>query len=157
MFIGGHMAIRSQVAEDLRLAALAGRHRMRVGIARAQGLGHARMYAGYSGIRAGIERQSFRFMLVSPWMGVMILLAALSLALWLPALAWLAVNRQWIAAMAFALLPSLLLRFWYRSLARALLAPLAIYGLLPILARSLVSALAGKPITWKGRTFRAVS
>lgn len=149
MFVGGHGAAAAQLVEDVKLAALAQRHRLKIGIANAAGLGHARMYAGYSGIRGGIERHAFRFTVVSPWIGVSVFAAALAMTLWLPALAWLAKDRHWIAMAGFAILPVLLLRSWY--------APLAIYGMLPILLRGLLSALAVKPLSWKGRAVRAVS
>jgi Glycosyl transferase family 2 len=157
VFLGTHGAAAGQLVEDVKLASLAQRHRLRYAIARANGLGHARMYAGFSGIRAGIERHAFRFMVVRSWIGVSILLAALFIALWLPLLVWLIADREFIAAAAFAVLPAALLRSWYGSWPRALLAPLAIYGMLPMLARGLVSALTGRSITWKGRTVRAVS
>lgn len=149
MFLGGHDAVAAQLVEDVKLATLALRHRLKIGIAHAGELGHARMYAGYGGIRKGIERHAFRFLAVSPWIGVSILLAALSMALWLPLLAWLAKDQHWAAAAVFAILPIALLRSWY--------APIAIYGMLPVLARGVVSALTDKPIPWKGRTVRAVS
>ncbi len=157
MFLGAHGAVGGQLVEDVKLTLLAQRHQLKCAIARATGLGHARMYAGLPGIRTGIERHAFRFMLVSQWIGVSIVLAALIVALWLPLLVWLAAHRHFMAAAVFAFLPSVLLRFWYGSWPRSLWAPLAIYGMLPILARGLVSALIGKPIVWKGRTVRAVS
>lgn len=157
IFLGTHGAVVTQLVEDLKLTVLAQRHRLRFAVARASDLGHVRMYAGYSGIRRGIERHAFRFILVSSWIGVSILVAALWLALWLPVLAWLAVDRRFLFAAAFALLPSALLGSWYGNWPQSLLAPLAIYGMLPILARGLLSALTGKPILWKGRTVRAVS
>jgi glycosyltransferase involved in cell wall biosynthesis len=149
LFLGGHGAAAAQLVEDVKLATLAQRHRLKISIASAAGLGHARMYRGYSGIRNGIERHAFRFAVVSPWLGISIFVAALAMTLWLPALLWLAKDRQWIAAALFALLPAALLRSWY--------VPLAIYGMLPILLRGLISILAVKPILWKGRTVRAVS
>lgn len=156
-FIGTHNAVATYLTEDVKLSMLAARHRLELSTARAPGLGHVRLYQGYAGIHSGIERHAFRFMLVNPMIGGTIILAALLTALWLPALAWLIVDRQWIAAVAFALVPTLLLRPWYTSWVKALLAPLAAYWILPSLLRGLVSALFGRPIRWKGRTVRAVS
>jgi hypothetical protein len=156
-FIGGHGAVVAHLTEDIKLSMLAERHRLKVATARAPGLGHARMYQGYAGLRNGIERQAFRFMMVNPAIGIVIILAALAAALWLPMLGWLAWDRQWIAAAIFALVPSLLLLPWYPGWWSALLAPAAIYWILPPLARGLFSALFGKPVRWKGRTVRAVS
>jgi glycosyltransferase involved in cell wall biosynthesis len=157
MFLGTHGAVVSQLVEDVKLTFLAQRHRLRYEVVRATDLGHARMYNGFSGVWTGIERHAFRFMIVSPWIGITILLAALAVALWLPALIWLTADREFVAAAVFAFLPAVLLRSWYGSWPRSLLAPLAIYGILPILARGFLSALAGKPVAWKGRIVRAVS
>jgi glycosyltransferase involved in cell wall biosynthesis len=156
-FIGGHRAVISQLAEDLKLTMLAERHRLKWAIARGSGLGHVRMYEGYRGLRAGIRRHAYRFAMVSPVIGITILLAAFAATLWLPALAWLVWDRQWIAAGVFALLPTVILRSWHPSWWSAMLAPLAIYWILPVLIGGLVSAVFGKPVEWKGRTVRAVS
>jgi len=155
-FLGTHIAIVTHLVEDVKLPALAERHRLKMAIARAPGWGTRRMYAGFRGIYRGIERHAFRFMVVSSMIGILILLVAFWAALWLPLLAWLCWDRQWIAAGIFALLPMMALRPWYPNWLRALFAPLAIYGLLPALLRGLTSAIRGKAIVWKGRTVRAV-
>jgi glycosyltransferase involved in cell wall biosynthesis len=156
-FLGGHNAVVAYLTEDVRLAKLAERHRLKLATARATGLGHARMYQGYAGVRDGIRRQAFRFMLVNPMIGIVIICSAVLAALWLPTLAWLIWRKQWIPAGIFALVPTLLLRPWYRNWGTALLAPVAVYAILPALARGLLAALFGKPVQWKGRTVRAVS
>jgi glycosyltransferase involved in cell wall biosynthesis len=157
LFIGGHGAVLTQLSEDVKLTRLAERHRLALAVARASHLGHVRLYTGYAGIRAGIERQAFRFMALPSTVGVAILLAALSAALWLPVLAWLLWDRQWIAAAAFFAVPTFLLLPWYPHKRTALLAPLAIYWILPVLAAAFLSAVFGRPVEWKGRTVRAVS
>ena len=156
-FLGTHIAVVTHLAEDVKLTSLAARHRLKLAIVRAPGLGRRRYYEGFRGIYRGIERHAFRFMVVNWMIGGVILLAALCSASWLPLLAWLAWDKQWIAAALFALLPVVTLRPWYRNWLSALSAPLAIYLILPALARGLVSAVRGKPISWKGRTVRAVS
>ncbi len=155
-FIGGHGAVITQISEDVKLTRLAERHRLKFAVARAPGLGHARLYQGYRGVRAGIERQASRFLALPSIVGITILLAAFLAALWLPLLGWLAWERRWIAAGIFCAAPSLLLWSWYRRWS-ALLAPLAIYWILPALIAGLLSALLGRPMEWKGRTVRAVS
>ncbi len=151
-FVGGHGAVLTNLIEDVKLAALAERHRMKFGVARAAHLGHVRMHAGLDGLREGFTRNAFRFMVVSPWIGVRILLAALAMALWLPALIWLCLDEHWVVAAIFALAPSVMLRSWYRSSAGALLAPFGIYGMLPILGGGMVAAFTASPVEWKGRT-----
>jgi glycosyltransferase involved in cell wall biosynthesis len=157
IFLGTHVAVITQLAEDVKLTTLAERHRLKLAIARAPGLGHRRLYDGFRGIRKGMERHAYRFMLVSPWIGASILTAAVVAALWLPLLGWLIWDGSWLAATVFAGLPIVTLRPWYESWRRAPLAPLAIYWILPVLGRGLISAVFGKPLEWKGRTVRAVS
>jgi GT2 family glycosyltransferase len=151
-FVGGHSAVLTQLIEDVKLAGLAQRHRMKFGLARAAHLGHVRMHAGLDGLRDGFTRNAFRFILVTPWIGARILLAALSMALWLPALVWLCLDKHWVVAAIFALAPSVLLRSWYQSSAGALLAPFGIYRMLPILGRGIVAVFTDSPVEWKGRT-----
>ena len=142
-FVGGHAAVLTNLFEDLKLAALAQRHRMKFAVARTD-LGHV-------GIDPqDFERNAHRFTEVSPRIGILILLAALSCALWLAALAWLLIERQWIAAAACGLVPLLVLLQWYRGL-RVLLAPLGIFGMIPVLARGFVAAVTGHAVEWKGR------
>jgi glycosyltransferase involved in cell wall biosynthesis len=156
-FMGGHGAVVTQIAEDVKLTHLAERHRMKLAIARAPGLGHVRLYQGYRGVRDGIRRQAFRFMVVHSMIGLTILLLAFAATLWLPLLAWLIWDRQWIAACIFGVAPTLLLLPWYPRWWIALLAPAAIYWILPALISGLFSAIFGWPIEWKGRRVRAVS
>ena len=154
-FIGGHTSALTSLIEDVKLASVAQMHRMKIGIARAPKLGHARMQIGLPGIWSGFERNAFRFMVVSPWIGITILITAFSLALWPPVLVLLLRAHHPIAAVAFALLPIALLWPWYRrGYGRGLgvlFAPLAIYGMLPVLAHAFLSAFTGRRIEWKGR------
>jgi hypothetical protein len=147
-FLGGHAALLNTMADDVKLAALAMQHRLKFSTARAEKLGHAR----FRDPGATFRRSAFRFLLLSPWIGIAIAAAALASALWLPALAWLVANREWVAAGVFALLPSMLTLGWYGNAGRALLAPIAIYAMLLILLRGLAGAVAGRRVTWKGRT-----
>ena len=142
-FVGGHAAVLTNLFEDLKLAALAQRHRMNFAVART-GLGHVRIDP------QDFERNAHRFTEVSPRIGILILLAALSCALWLAALAWLLIDRQWLAAAACGLVPLFLLLQWYKG-PFVLLAPLGIFGMLPILARGFVAAVTGRAVEWKGR------
>ena len=142
-FIGGHAAVLTSLFEDLKLAALAQRHRLKLAVART-GLSHVRIDP------RDFERNAHRFTEVSPRIGILILLAALCCALWLGALAWLLIGRQWVAATACGLAPLLLLLQWYRGV-RVLLAPFGMFGILPVLARGFAAAITGRPVEWKGR------
>jgi len=142
-FVGGHAAVLTNLFEDLKLAALAQRHRMKFAVART-GLGHVRIDP------KDFERNAHRFTEITPRIGIQILLAAAFCALWLVAIACLLIDHQWLAAAACSLVPLLLLFQWYRG-PRALLAPLAILRMLPILARGFIAAVTGRAVEWKGR------
>jgi chlorobactene glucosyltransferase len=143
-FIGGHATVLNALNEDVKLAALAQRHRLNLGVARTN-LGSVHLREP----RQMVVRGSFRF-LTNAWSGLTIFLAAMSMALWLPVLAWLLVDRHWAIAIAFASLPALLTVSWYRN-ARAVLMPVAIYVMLPILFDGLMRAVTSRRVTWKGR------
>jgi glycosyltransferase involved in cell wall biosynthesis len=148
-FIGGHSAVISSVIEDVKLAALARRHRLKFATVRTDRLGHVRFHRG--GLWSGFERNSFRFVMVSPWIGITIVVAAFVAALWLPVLVWLALDQHWAAFIAFALLPSAVLGVWYRNPLRALLAPLGIIGMAFVIANGFIAVLTGRQVEWKGR------
>lgn len=148
-FIGGHAAVVSSIVEDVKLALLARRHRLKFATARAGALGHVRFHA--DGLWRGFERNAFRFVMVSPWIGITIFAAAFVAALWLPVLVWLVLDKEWIVVIVFGLLPSAMLGVWYRNPLRALLAPLGIYGMFAIVANGLIAALTGRQLEWKGR------
>jgi glycosyltransferase involved in cell wall biosynthesis len=148
-FIGGHSAVITSVIEDVKLAALARRHRLNFATARAGGLGHVRFHP--DGLWSGFERNASRFVMVSPWIGLTIFAAASVAALWLPVLIWLALEKHWVAMAAFAAVPSALLGVWYRGPIRALLAPFGIYGMFAVIMNGLIAALTGRQLEWKGR------
>lgn len=147
-FVGGHSPVLTSMIEDVKLAALAERHRLKFAVARTSGIGHVRLRDLWS----GIERNAFRFLQVPLRSGVSILFATLTLTLWAPVLAWLLTDRKWLAAGVFALAPTLLLGSWYRNALAALLAPLAIYAVAPAVFNGLTAALTGRRVKWRGRT-----
>jgi glycosyltransferase involved in cell wall biosynthesis len=154
-FIGGHTTIAKFMAEDFHLAMVAQRHKMGVATVRAAGLGSARTYTSWKGAWRWIERKTFRFIYMEPWITVKIILTALSAALWLPLAAWLWVDGHRTAPLLLALLVALQLGPWYGNgygnRIRCLLAPLAVYAALPFLMHGLMTAFFKKQIVWKGR------
>ena len=148
-FIGGHAAVITSVIEDVKLAQLARRHRLKFATVRANGSGHVRFHPG--GLWRGFERNAFRFVMVSPWIGITIVAAAFAAALWLPVLLWLTLDKQWLALAAFALLPSAVLGIWYGNPLRALLAPLGIVGMFFVIVNGFIAAITGRQLEWKGR------
>jgi chlorobactene glucosyltransferase len=149
-FIGGHAPVLTDLSEDVKLAVLAQRHRMKLSVARAGALGHARFYSGWRGIWDGIERNAFRISQVSHGASASILLTAAVTALWLPAVAWLWMKQEREAAALLTLLLLVLMRPWYGIL-RVLLAPIAIYAAIPFLLHGMLGALTHRPIRWKDR------
>lgn len=150
-FLGGHHAILREAVDDIRLALLAERHRVKYAIARAPELCHVSMYRGAGGIWSGLERQAVRFHVGNPLRALVSLLGAGLAALWLPVLVWLLLDRYWVAAVCFALVPLACFRTWYGTTARAVLAPVAIYVALPFLAHAALAGATGRPVLWKGR------
>jgi chlorobactene glucosyltransferase len=149
-FLGGHSAVINDLNEDVRLAAIAQRHRLKFGIVRANGMGRAR-WRDLSGM---VQRGAFRFMVAAPVLGTTVLMVAALMTLWMPVLAWLLSQHEYRAAAACAALPFLLLWRWYPRGAGSLFAltiPIAIYGAIPLLVRGLWGALSGGESTWKGR------
>ena len=146
-FVGGHRAVLSSRHEDLKLAALAERHRLKIANIRATGFGRVRIRE----LRRTLERAGARFLMLSPWIGMTSLLAAVAMALWLPVFAWLLADRQWISAGLFAIVPVALAWSWYRGW-RAIIVPFAIYFLLPLMLNGFAAALMDRRIQWRGRT-----
>jgi GT2 family glycosyltransferase len=148
-FIGGPGAGLNFLVDDVKLALLAQRHRMKFGTARTSVLGHASAHRGWGGLREGIRRNSYRFVLISNRHGLLLALTALLAALWLPMVLLLA-SFSLPAAVGLAILPVLLLLPWYGP-ARAVLAPLAFYAILPILGNALWGVMTTTHVEWKGR------
>ena len=142
-FVGGHRAVLSYVCEDLKMADLAQRHRLKFAVARAPKLGSVRIHPG------DFARNASRFVLVRWWRGAWVALTAAAWALWLPALVFLIVRGQ-VAAFAWSFVPSVLLGAWY-GWERAVLAPIGIYAILPGLLRGAIGAVTNRHFKWKGR------
>lgn len=143
-FVGGHGAIRQFLNDDLKLAALAQRHRMKFGVVRAGSLGHVRIDP------ATFSRDAHRFSVINPWIGVRIALAAIVFLLFIPAFLWLILERHRFLAVGIAIWPVILLSRWYGA-QLALLAPIGICGLAPRLLTGALGALAARRVEWKGR------
>ena len=150
-FIGGHKAVSGSVIEDVALAQLLKRHRMQARILRAENMGAVRMYDGFGAIWRGFQKNSFRFLLVNPWSGIQVVLASILLTSYVPVLAWLWTEQQWIGAAIFAILPGLVLWPWYGGLEALLLAPFAVYCFQLIALNGMATTIFGRKAIWKGR------
>jgi chlorobactene glucosyltransferase len=142
-FVGGHRAVLSYVCEDVKMADLAQRHRLKFAAARAPKLGSVRIHP------SDFARNACRFVLARWWRGAWVALTAGVWALWLPALVFLIARGQ-VAAFAWSFVPSVLLGAWY-GWERAVLAPIGIYAILPSLLRGAIGAVTNRHFEWKGR------
>lgn len=143
-FVGGHRVLLTALCDDVKMAELARRHRLKFAVARAPNLGQVRIHP------RDFERNAFRFALGGLGKGLRIALAALIWALWLPMLLWLLTGHHWTGAAAFLVVPMVFLAPW-SGWTRAILVPFGIYTLLPILFRGAMRALMNRPVKWKGR------
>jgi glycosyltransferase involved in cell wall biosynthesis len=143
-FVGGHRAVLGQICEDVKMAGLAQRHRLKFAVARAPKLGSVRIHP------ADFARNARRFASVKLWMGAWVVLTAAAWALWLPVLVFLLVHRQFGAALAWLVVPSVYLGVWY-GWSRAILAPIGIYAILPRLFSGAIGAITTRHFEWKGR------
>ena len=143
-FVGGHRAVLPYVCEDIKMAALAQRHRLKFAVARAPKLGSVLIKP------ADFDRNASRFALVKLRMGAWVLFTAIVWALWAPVAILLVVRREFWAALAWLAVPSLYLGAWY-GWTRAILAPLGIYAILPRLFSGVIGAMTNRHLKWKGR------
>ncbi len=151
LFMGGHGAVETSVIEDVALARVAKRHRMKMLVMRAEKLGHVRMYENFAAIWRGFEKNSFRFLMVNPWCGAQVVFASILLTSWIPVLWWLIREHRVWPAWGFGLLPLILLVPWFRSIIGILLSPFAVYGFQLVAVNAMISTTIGKKVLWKER------
>ena len=144
-------AVASSVIEDVALARVAKKQGLQTRVLRSEKLGHVRMYDSFSSIWRGFQKNSFRFLLVNPISGLQVIAASILLTSYLPVLAWLLVDRQWVAAGIFAVLPPISLASWYEKWSHAMLAPVAIYLFQLIALNGMLTTLLRRKTDWKGR------
>ncbi len=150
-FTGGHRAVIRSVIEDVDIARLAKRHRLRFEVLRGENLGHVRMYDSLAAIWRGFQKNSFPFLGANPGVGLRVILASILMTSWAPVLAWLVRDGQTLAAYAFAAAPALAALFWRRSPLATLLAPISIYVFQLIALHSMAAHYFGFSSVWKGR------
>lgn len=150
-FIGGHGAVSSSIIEDVMLAFIAKRHRIRLRVMRAEKLGSVRMYEGLGAIWRGFEKNSFRFLLINKWCGVQVICSSILLTSYAPVMGWLIWNERWWLAALFGLIPPVFLWRWYGNFFAALFSPIAIYLFQCIALTAMFTTLHGRGVLWKGR------
>lgn len=150
-FIQGHRAVVTSAVEDVALASLFKRHRMKIRVLRAESLANARMYDSLASIWRGFEKNSFKFLKFNRRTRFIVVAAATVMTSWLPMLVWLVQKEQFIAAAIFFFVPAAAWRAWYGSTLHALFAPFAIYLFQMIALSAMVKDYFGLKTEWKGR------
>ncbi len=149
--LGGHMSVAQSVIEDVALARLAKEKELLTRVVRAEALGNVRMYDSIQAIWRGFEKNSFRFLQVNPISGVIVVAASIIFTTFLPLLALLLLEKEWLSAALFALVPGITLLPWYRSAAALWRVPLAIYLFQLIALSGMAKTLVRAKTNWKGR------
>ena len=150
-FMGGHAAVATSIIDDAMLAYTAKRHRINQQVMRAEHLGTGRRTEGFGGVWRWFEQSSFRFVLVSRWSAVQVLLAAILMSCYAPVVCLLVYERRRVLASVFASIPPVVLAPWYGGLHRSILAPIAIYAFDTIGFLALIGTALGRRTRWKGR------
>jgi len=150
-FIGGHGAVDSSIIEDVMLAFIAKRHRIRLRVMRAEKLGSVRMYEGLAAIWRGFEKNSFRFLLINRWCGAQVVCLSILLTSYAPIMGWLLWNERWGLAVLFGLVPMVFLARWDGGIFRSFFSPFAIYVFQCIAISAMFSTMHGRGVLWKGR------
>lgn len=150
-FVQGHRAVASSAVEDVELARLFKRHRMKIQVVRAESMAHARMYDSLAAIWLGFEKNSFKFLKLNRRTGVIVVAAATLMTSWLPALLYLIYRGEAAAAVLFLFVPAAAWFPWYGSVAASLFAPLAIYLFQLIAITAMAKDVLGITTRWKGR------
>lgn len=149
--LGGHASVATSVIEDVALARRAKQHGVNACVIRAEKYGHVRMYESLGAIWRGFEKNSFRFLLVNPLSGAIVVTASIVLTSYLPVIASLLNGGNWLAAAGFAVLPGLALMPWYGSSRAIFFTPLAIYLFQLIALSGMIKTLTRRKTSWKGR------
>ncbi len=145
-FLGGHAAVLNIFAEDIKLAAIARRHRLKIGVTRAGLLGSVRFREPSESLR----RAGYRLILLERSALIMVILGSAAMALWPAAVVWSWLYGSNGLAWAVRLAPLVIALAWYRG-PLALLFPIAVYPAAVQLWSGLIAALTGHKIRWKGR------
>jgi 4,4'-diaponeurosporenoate glycosyltransferase len=150
-FTSGHKAVLTSVIEDVALAQVAKRHRVKNQLLRAEHLGTVRMYDSFGAILRGFQKNSFRFLLTNPGTGAQVILASILFTSYLPMLFWLQAEGHRFFTFLYLFLPSVALLRWWQHARGALFAPLAIYLFQLIALNGMFTVILGRKANWKGR------
>jgi chlorobactene glucosyltransferase len=166
--VGGHQAVRCEIAEDKALAALVKGAGFHLVLGDGRELARTRMYTSLPEIWEGWVKNIYLGMQDRLWLlllGAMIgLVAALALPLWtMVSLVWVALGGGWIALLAAAesltlwsylvynryqINRAMGISFWY-----ALTLPLGALIFTAMMLTSAFNVFSGKGVSWRGRSY----
>lgn len=153
-FTGGHRKFLDAVLDDIEMAMLAKRHRIKFQIMRAETLGVGRMYESSLDAWRGFQRNMIRLLSYNQVATAVSVVTALAPLAYGPVLWWLWSDieedyaRQ--ALYVFAAVPFLPLLAWYKN-PLWLLTPLISHVFPVFVINALARFLLGSPVLWKGR------
>lgn len=157
--IGGFEIVKSQVAEDLKLAEIIKKQHFKLRIDYAPKLIETRMYAGFWEIWEGFTKNLFsgmKFSLPKTIFGIMsvFLFGVMPFLLMFIAL-FFGQTMLFLPLFFVYIVQTLIFAFlhleWRGNLYYALLTPFGLFIFLSILVNSTVKVLSGRGVTWKGR------
>lgn len=149
--LGGHASVATSIIEDVALARRAKQLGVNTRVIRAEAQAHVRMYESLGAIWRGFEKNAFRFLLINPLSGVIVVTASIVLTSYLPMLALLLAGGNWLGAAGFAILPGLVMIPWYGSPGAIVFTPIAIYLFQLIALSGMFKTLTRRKTDWKGR------
>jgi chlorobactene glucosyltransferase len=158
--IGGFGCVKTEVAEDLRLAEILKKQGFKLRVDYAPDLITTRMYAGLREIWEGFTKNLFSGMKFSPVKTVFsafsIFMCGVLPIFFAAAALWFGNFALFVSFLAVYVLQvavfALVRRVWCGCAIYAFLMPLGLALFLMILINSMVKILTGKGVTWKGRT-----
>jgi len=166
--VGGHQAIRAEIAEDRALAALVKGSGYRLVLGDGRQLAQTRMYTNFSEIWEGWTKNIYLGLQDRLWLlaiGALTgLVGALALPLWtLLSLIWAGLSSSWMAYLAAAqsLLVWIYLIYQRAKTCQALhinplyslTLPLGALVFTSMMFTSAYNVLSGKGVTWRGRSY----
>ncbi len=166
--VGGHGAVRNEIAEDKALATLVKGNGFRLVLGDGRTLARTRMYTSLPEIWEGWTKNMYLGLQDRLWLlalgAVIGLIGALMLPLWtILTLLWIANGGGWMAYLvAVESLAVWLFLFYYRiqhcrimeiSPGYALTLPLGAFIFTLMMLASAFNVLSGKGVTWRGRTY----
>ncbi len=157
--IGGFESVKSQVAEDLKLAENLKKQQFKLRIDYAPELIETRMYSGFWEIWEGFTKNLFsgmKFSLAKTTFGVIsVFLFGVAPVLLMFAALFFGQLALFVPLFSVYIVQTLIFAFihreWQGNSLYALLAPFGLLIFLAILINSTVRVLSGKGVTWKGR------